>query len=101
MLIQEDDLRGPEVAELLQAHLIYTGGNSPSESMHALDLDALRAPAITFWTAWQDDALLGCGAISEIDQLNGEIKSMHTAAAHRGKGVAAAILTHIIATARQ
>ncbi|MDA1099282.1 MAG: GNAT family N-acetyltransferase [Proteobacteria bacterium] len=101
MRIEEDDLKGPEIAALLQAHLAHTGRLSPAESMHALDLEALRAPEITFWTAWEDDLLLGCGAVSAFQPGHGEIKSMHTAAAHRGKGVAAGILSHIVQIARQ
>ncbi len=100
MLIREDDLRGPEVTELLRAHLDHTGSHSPAESMHALDLEALRVPEITFWTAWEGANLLGCGALKELDRRHGEIKSMHTAQAHRGKGVASGILGHILDEAR-
>ena len=74
---------------------------SPPESTHALDLDGLRKPEITFWTAWSGSALLGCGALKELDPLHGEIKSMRTASAHRRKGVARAILAHIIGEARK
>ena len=101
MLIREDDLRGPEIAALLGAHLAGARRHSPPESVHALDLDALRAPDITFWTLWDGSDLLGCGALKELDPLHGEIKSMHTAEAHRRRGVAARILTHIIDEARR
>ena len=101
MLIREDDLRGPEIAELLRTHLESAKQHSPPESVHALDLDGLRAPEITFWTVWGGPDLLGCGALKELDPLHGEIKSMHTAHAHRRRGVAARILTHIIAEARR
>lgn len=94
--IRLDDLRGPEIAALLRTHLDEAAQHSPAESMHALDLDGLRAPGITFWTMWEGPELLGCGAIKELDPGHGEIKSMHTASAHRGRGVAAAILRHII-----
>ena len=87
--IREDDLSGPEIAALLQAHLLFTGDNSPEDSMHALDLAALRAPEITFWTAWDGAGLLGCGALKELSPTQGEIKSMHTTAAHRGKKIGA------------
>ncbi len=96
MLIREDDLRGPEVAGLLLAHLDHTSSHSPAESMHALDLAALRAPEITFWTAWNGADLLGCGALKNLGKRHGEIKSMHTAQSHRGKGVASAILEQIL-----
>jgi putative acetyltransferase len=98
--IRIDDLRGPEIAELLQAHLVHCRLWSPPESVHALDLEALRAPRITFWTAWDGTNFLGCGAVAEIDAAHGEVKSMHTAAQHRGRGVAAGLLGHMLAEAR-
>lgn len=99
--IREDDPGGTEVAALLRAHLEMAAQHSPPESCHALDLDGLRGPDVTFWTAWDGPALLGCGALKALDPRHGEIKSMHTAAAHRGRGVGAHILTHIIAEARR
>mgnify|MGYP001825650351 FL=1 len=95
-----DDLRGPEIVALLQAHLDQMAAASPPESRHALDLDGLRAPDVTFWTAWRDDMLLGCGALKQIDPAHGEIKSMHTAQAARGQGIGAAILQTIFEEAR-
>lgn len=68
---------------------------TPKESVHALDLDALRSADITFWSAWDGDALVGCGALRALDPTHGEIKSMRTATAHRGRGVASEILEHI------
>ena len=101
MLIKIDDLRGPEIAALLQEHLADMRAWSPPCSVHALDLDKLRSPEITFWTVWDGATLLGCGALKALDGAQGEIKSMRTAAAHRGKGVAAAMLAHIVQTAQQ
>ena len=100
LTIREDDLRGPEIAALLGAHLDQMADQSPPESRHALDLDGLRVPEVTFWCAWDGPDLLGCGALKVLDPGHGEIKSMHTSAAHRGRGVGAKILTHIIDTAR-
>ncbi|MEO3431284.1 GNAT family N-acetyltransferase [Pelagibius sp. CAU 1746] len=100
MLIREDDLRGPEIAALLEAHLDLMRSISPPESVHALDLEALRAPEVTFWTLWEGAALLGCGALKQLDPTHGEIKSMHTAAAARGRGVARRMVEHILAAAR-
>lgn len=100
MKIRADDLRGPEIAKLLAAHLDYCRASSPPESTHALDLDALRAPGITFWSGWDADRLMGCGALKELDDFHGEIKSMHTAAAYRGRGVALGLLKHIVEEAR-
>lgn len=97
--IRIDDLRGPEIAALLEAHLAHMRTLSPPEQVFALDLGALRRPEITFWTVWDGADLAGCGALKEIAPDAGEIKSMHTAAAHRGKGVAAHLLTHILKTA--
>lgn len=101
MHIKVDDLRGPEIAALLEAHLKLMRDTSPPESVHALDLDGLRRPEVTFWTVWEGATLLGCGALKELDPTQGEIKSMHTAAAARGKGVARAMLSHILAEARR
>ena len=98
-----DDLRGAEVQELLKAHLADLEPLSPPESRHALDLDGLRAPDVTFWSVWGEAALVGFGALKELDRHHGEIKSMHTAkasvAGHRrahartrhGRGPAAAV----------
>jgi putative acetyltransferase len=100
MQIRIDDLRGPEIAALLQTHVDFCRAASPPESTHVLDLDGLRAPAVTFWSAWEGPNLIGCGALKQIDPAHGEIKSMHTAARHRGRGVGVAILQHIVAEAR-
>ena len=100
MQIRVDDLRSPEIAQLLEAHLENSRKLSPPDSIHALNLDALRAPEITFWTVRDGEALLGCGALKELTAIHGEIKSMHTAAPHRRRGVAAAMVAYIIATAR-
>ncbi len=98
--IVNDDLRGAAIQALLQEHLRDMRAWSPPESVHALDLDALRQPEITFWTLWDDDALLGCGALKALDAQHGEIKSMRTALAHRGKGVGADVLRHILLEAK-
>lgn len=100
MLIRVDDLRGPEVAALLTEHLRCMHEHSPPESVHALDLDKLRQPEITFWTLWSGAELAGCGAIKELDSGHAEIKSMRTDYAYLRRGVAARILQHIIAEAR-
>jgi len=101
MLIRVDDLRGPQIRQLLQEHLHSMTLYSPSESIHALDLDQLRRSEVTFWSAWEAGGLLGCGALKELDPRHGEIKSMRTARAHLRKGVARTMLTHIIGEARR
>lgn len=100
MRIIEDDLAGTAVLALLREHLDGMARHSPPESIHALDVYALRADDITFWTAWEDAELLGCGALKELDARHGEIKSMRTARSHLRRGVAAGILSHLIAAAR-
>jgi putative acetyltransferase len=101
MEIRIDDLSGPEVHELLREHLRAVALHSPPESVHALDLSALRRPEITFWTAWGDGALLGCGALKELDARHGEVKSMRTGARHLRKGVATNLLREILGEARR
>jgi putative acetyltransferase len=101
MNIIVDDLKGPEIRALLQEHLDGMKLTSPPESIHALDLEALRKPDITFWTVWEDGELFGCGALKELDPLHGEVKSMRTAERHRKKGVARAVLTTIIAETKR
>jgi putative acetyltransferase len=101
MKITKDDLNGPEIAELLREHLANMAENSPPESIHALNLDQLRKPDITFWSAWEDSELLGCGALKEHNRQHCEIKSMRTATQHRRKGVATALLQHILTEAKQ
>ena len=76
MQIRIDDLQGPEIAALLEDHLHSMTLHSPPESIHALDLDKLRKPEITFWTLWENGELLGCGAIKELDPTHAELKSM-------------------------
>jgi putative acetyltransferase len=99
--ILEDDLSGPQVADLLRYHLEQMHLNSPPGSVFAFDIDRLRAPDVTFWTAWDEGILLGCGAMKQLDPESGEIKSMRTAPDHLRKGVAAALLDHVISAARE
>ncbi|MCC6350740.1 MAG: GNAT family N-acetyltransferase [Candidatus Eisenbacteria bacterium] len=101
MEIRLDDLRGPEIRALLEEHLANMRRISPPESVHALDLDGLRQPGIAFWTVWESGALLGCGALKELDARHGEIKSMRTAGSARRRGVARALLAHILAEANR
>ena len=99
--IRTDDLRGPEIVDLLTEHLRSLAEISPPESMHALNLDELRQPDITFWSVWQENALAGCGALKQLNPEHGEIKSMRTAKAHLRKGIASMLLEHIITEAKQ
>jgi putative acetyltransferase len=101
MHIELDYLSRPEVHALLHEHLSNMASLSPAENVHALDIAGLREPEVTFWTAWSGKDLLGCGALKELSSTHGEIKSMRTATAHLRKGVARAILAHIIDEARK
>ncbi len=103
--IRIDDVTGPEVIALLTRHLDEMHALTPAESVHALDLDGLRAPDVTLWTAWSDRGrdertLLGCGALKAIGPEHGELKSFHTLSAARGRGVATALLAVIMDEAR-
>lgn len=100
MEIKQDDLNGKEVFELLSEHLSDMYAASPPESVHALDIDALKKPEITFWSVWIKGHLAGCGALKELDSTTAEIKSMRTAKDFRRQGVAAALLGHILDEAR-
>jgi len=95
------DLADPEVIALLREHLQGMADHSPPGSIHALDLEELRSADVTFWAIWNGADLCGCGALRELDSHHGEIKSMRTAAAHLRKGVAAAMLEHIIAESKR
>jgi putative acetyltransferase len=97
--IIEDDLTGPEIRSLLEEHFAGMLASSPKDSCHFLDFEGLKGPGVTFWSVWDDAALMGCGALKEIDPTQGEVKSMRTHADQLRKGAAAAMLEHIIATA--
>lgn len=101
MQIQIDDLSRPTVHELLSEHLANMYELSPPEQVFALDLSKLKSPDITFWTVWDKDLLLGCGALKELTPGHGEIKSMRTPTKLRGRGAGRAVLHRIIETARQ
>ena len=101
MQIRKDDLTGRQVIELLEEHLRCMAEVSPPESRHALNVDGLRSPDVTFWTIWSGDELAGCGALKELDPRHGEIKSMRTAQKHQRHGVGSAMVRHIIAEAER
>ncbi len=101
MRIEIDDLSRSTVHELLSEHLANMYELSPPEQVFALDLSKLKSPEITFWTAWDNEMLLGCGALKELTPAHGELKSMRTPKNLRGKGAGRALLNRIIETARQ
>lgn len=100
MRIIEGDLDDPRVVALLRTHVTRARAETGRGSAHALDLDALRAPEITFWSAWEGDQVVGVGALKRLSADHGEVKSMHTAEAARGRGVGSALLRRIVEAAR-
>jgi putative acetyltransferase len=97
--IVEDDLTGPEVAALLELHLGEMHQWSPACKVHAMPLERLREPDVTFYSAWEGDRLAAVGALKALDSVRGELKSMRAAPAFRGKGAGRAILEHLLAEA--
>jgi putative acetyltransferase len=100
MKIIEGGLSSEQVVALLNEHMEDMITHSPPESVHALDLESLGAADVSFWTVWDGGELLGCGAVKALDQQHGEIKSMRTVSTHLGRGVASALLQHIIEESR-
>ncbi|WNO54595.1 GNAT family N-acetyltransferase [Stakelama saccharophila] len=100
MDIREGGLDAPQIIDLLELHAEAMRANSPRDSCHFLDLAGLRQKGVTFWSAWDGDTALGCGALKELDAGHGEIKSMRTAPGHLRRGVGAGLLSHILSVAR-
>jgi putative acetyltransferase len=101
MIITLGDFGDERVKALLVRHLQGMHANSPPGSVFALDWSGLQKPEISFYTAWDGEALMGCGALKGLDSTSGEIKSMRTADEHRRKGVAEALLRHILVESRK
>ena len=95
-----DDLTNPAVIALVELHLRAAFENSPPDSVFALDVSGLRDASVSLWTAWDGDDLLGMGALKLLSADHGELKSMRTAPGHLRRGVARAMLAHLIAEAR-
>jgi putative acetyltransferase len=98
--IVEDDLSGHDIRTLLEIHFAGMRANSPVGSCHFLDFEGLKADNVTFWSIWDGHDLAGCGALKQLDDTHGELKSMRTAEAHLGRRVGARMLTHILEDAR-
>lgn len=100
MRIVEDDLSGDAIAKLITAHVTEARAVTPEGFSFALDLASLRAPDMTFWSAWIGGELAGMAALKDLGDGHGEVKSMRTAADFQRRGVAAALLAHLVAVAR-
>ena len=100
-MVQPDDPEAADVRALLQRHLDFANEHSPPEDVHALDVDGLKSATISFFSVRDGGSLLGVGAIKEHDPRQGELKSMHTLAETRGRGVGRAILLHLLDVARE
>jgi len=101
MNIVVDDLSGPQIAEFLDQHVQEMRSITPLESKHALDLDELRKPDVTFWSVRDGESVLGCGAIKRLDALHAELKAMRTAPARKRSGIASRLLEHILTEAKR
>lgn len=99
--IVPDDLSGEAVRGLLELHLAEMHRWSPPESVHAMPVDRLRQPDVTFYAAWLGEELAAVGALKELDATRGELKSMRAAPEFRGRGMGEAILLHLLEQARQ
>ena len=99
--ITVDDPRAADVRELLERHLAFAHENTPPQDIHALGIDGLLDPAITFFSLRQGGELLGVGALKQLDPHHAELKSMHTAEAARRRGIGRAMLDHLLAVARE
>tara|TARA_B100001250_G_scaffold107195_1_gene90384 strand:+ start:6251 stop:6706 length:456 start_codon:yes stop_codon:yes gene_type:complete len=91
----------PKVNELLTKHFIELRSVSPEGSAHVLDISGLKVPSIRFWSLWDKNELLGCGALKFLDKEHGEFKSIRVSDKHRGKGVGEKIISHLIDQAKQ
>ncbi|EEZ7683956.1 TPA: GNAT family N-acetyltransferase, partial [Escherichia coli] len=98
--IKTDDLTHPAVQALVAYHISGMLQQSPPESSHALDVQKLRNPKVTFWSVWEGEQLAGIGALKLLDDKHGELKSMRTAPNYLRRGVASLILRHILQVAQ-
>ena len=99
--ISPDDPSAADVRALLETHLAFAYSHGPPEDVHALDVDGLLDPAISFFSCRENGELLGIGALNQLDEHHAELKSMHTVATARGKGIGRAMVDHLINEARQ
>lgn len=99
--IRPDDLTSPEMADLIAVHARTMLAASPPESCHFLPIEGLRQPSVSVWSMWEEGALIGCGGLKDLGNGTGEIKSMHTREAQRGRGLGRMMLEFILGEARR
>jgi putative acetyltransferase len=100
-VISPDDPRRDDVRELLRRHLAFARGQTPPEDAHALDVNDLAEPSVTFFSYRDGGLLLAVGALKELSPDHAEVKSMHTAEAARGRGIGRAMVNHLVQVARE
>lgn len=96
-----DDPRSPDVMALLDRHLEFAHSVTPPDDVHALDLEGLTDPRVTFFSLREGGVLLGIGAIKQLDDSHFELKSIHTTQEARGRGVGRTVVGHLIDTVRE
>jgi putative acetyltransferase len=101
MRIEIDDITRPEVLALLEEHLSNMHELSPPDQIFAFDASKLRDPGVAFWTAWEEETLVGCAALKELSLTQGEVKSMRTPASRRRQGAGRALINHIVQVSRE
>ena len=97
----ENNFDHPEVNSLLTKHFIELRSVSPEGSTHVLDIPGLKISSIKFWSLWDNDQLIGCGALKFLSEIHGEFKSIRVADKHRQKGMGKKIISHLIAEAKK
>ena len=95
-----DDLSDEKTRGLIVRHLAGMHANSPPESVHAFDVEKLKQPGVTFWSAWLGPEIVCCGGLKRLDTTQGELKSMRVADAFLGRGFGRAMLEHLLGEAR-
>ena len=97
----ENNFDEPQVNKLLVKHFIELRSVSPEGSTHVLDIPGLKDPSIKFWSLWEEDELIGCGALKFISETHGEFKSIRITDKFRGKGFGIKIIKHLVSEAKK
>ena len=97
----EGNFNKPEVNKLLISHFIELSSVSPVDRGHVLDIPGLKNPSIKFWSLWENNQLIGCGALKFLDKEHGELKSIRVADNFRRKGNGFKVINHLISEAKK